>query len=104
MPKKSFKGNPALAFISTQEDAQEATREVAHEVTMPSNSGHSTTSTAIPISYVKTQGRKGHHKPRINLAFDSDAFLDTVRERAAQEGKSITQFVNDAVSYYLEIK
>ena len=53
-------------------------------------------------NYIRTQGQKGHKKPRINLAFDSEAFLDKIRIRAEREGKSITQFVNDAVAYYME--
>ena len=41
-------------------------------------------------------------KPRINLAFDSDSFLNRIRARAGRDGVSITQFVNDAVAYYLD--
>lgn len=96
MSKKSFKDNPALAFINsqehTQEDTQAPTTEPIHEAAPP----------AERQGYIRTQGRKGHKKPRINLAFDSDTFLDKIRTRAEREGKSITQFVNEAVAYYLE--
>jgi hypothetical protein len=43
-------------------------------------------------------------KARFILGFDSEIFLDKIRERAEHEGKSITQFVNEAVAYYLEKK
>jgi len=71
----------------TQQHAQDDTQEDAQEV--------------VRHGYIKTQGRKGHSKPRINLAFDSDAFLNKIRVRADREGMSITQFVNEAVAYYL---
>jgi hypothetical protein len=104
MSKKNFKNNPALAFISpheathevTCESAQYNTQETAQEEIpfIPSNNTRK--------GYIRTQGRKGHKKPRINLAFDSDAFLNEIRIRAKREGKSITQFVNEAVTFYLE--
>ena len=53
---------------------------------------------------VRTQGRKGRKKPRINLAFESAAFLASVRECAEAEGKSVTQFINDAAAYYIRSK
>jgi len=87
MSKKSFSGSPALAFITPQSN----THEPAHEAVQQPRNG-----------YIRTQGRKGHKKPRINLAFDSHAFLDRVRACADREGKSITQLVNDAVAYYIE--
>jgi len=88
MNKKNFKDSPALAFIKPQENTQYDTQEVTQQ---PERKG-----------YVKTQGRKGHKKPRINLAFDSEAFLNEIRTYSEREGKSITQFVNDAVAYYIE--
>jgi len=88
MNKKNFKDSPALAFIKPQENTQYDTQEVPQQ---PERKG-----------YIKTQGRKGHKKPRINLAFDSNAFLDQIRTYSKREGKSITQFVNDAVAYYIE--
>ena len=88
MNKKNFKDSPALAFIKPQENTQYDTQEVIQQ---PERKG-----------YVKTQGRKGHKKPRINLAFDSEAFLNEIRTYSEREGKSITQFVNDAVAYYIE--
>lgn len=93
MSKKQFKDNPALAFIkpmNTQEneyeDVQYETQQVSH----------------VKKDYVRTQGRKGFKKPRINLAFDSENFLDEIRNQAKREGKSITQFVNDTVADYLK--
>jgi len=91
MSKKNFSDSPALAFIKPQHNTQEEAHECAQVFTPPDRKG-----------YVRTQGRKGHKKPRINLAFDSDNFLDKIRTRAEREGKSITQFVNDAVAHYLE--
>ena len=92
MSKKNFKDSPALAYIkpqsNAQEDTQQHTQEDAQEVDAK--------------NYVKTQGRRGQKKPRINLAFNSEDFLDQIRVSAEREGKSITQFVNDAVAYYLE--
>jgi hypothetical protein len=88
MNKKNFKNSPALAFIKPQDNTQYEPQEVTQQ---PERKG-----------YIKTQGRKGHKKPRINLAFDSDAFLDQIRTYSEREGKSITQFVNDAVAYYIE--
>ena len=141
MPKKSFKANPAMAFINaTQEDAQEATlepiqeavREVTHEDTQEAaqertqydtpfvpqyantqqqvqHLTHEATQevtqevgSGIRRPYVRTQGRKGCKKPRINLAFDSEVFLNEIKERADREGMSITQLVNEACAFYLD--
>jgi len=93
MSKKNFSDSPALAFIKPKITTQHDTQEVTQKNLQSERK-----------DYIRTQGRKGHKKPRINLAFDSDAFLDKIRARAEREGKSITQFVNDAVAYYLEIK
>ena len=107
MPKKSFKNNPALAFINAQDDTQydahEATQHHAQEVTQ--HDAHDVVGTGSNgnRSYVRTQGRSGHKKPRINLAFDSVEFLESIRTRAEHEGKGITQFVNEAVAYYLNM-
>ena len=92
MSKKNFKDSPALAFINPQNNTHEVVQDSTHE------------DAPIREDYVRTQGRKGYKKPRINLAFDSVAFLDKIREYAENEGKSITQFVNDSVAYYIERK
>jgi len=100
--------NPALSFINTnaqeevQDDVQEIiphasvntatstiaiqdnTQEVVQEITTPTR--------------IRTQGRKGCKKPRINMAFDE---LDLIKRRAAFENKSVTQFVNDVVGLYI---
>jgi hypothetical protein len=112
MSKKNFKESPALAYIkpqvNTQEVAQEQTDDTTQENTQEvvqeqtDDTTQENTQEAGRKGYVKTQGRKGHKKPRINLAFDSEAFLDRIHIQSEREGKSITQFVNDAVAYYLE--
>jgi len=104
MSKKSFKDNPALAFIKPQEHTQDDTQPdtQAPETDPEIGAAPFDQSDNTRKGYIRTQGRKGHKKPRINLAFDSDAFLDKIRTRAEREGKSITQFVNEAVSFYLD--
>ena len=131
MSKKNFKNNPALTFInSTQDNAHDVTHDVAqydahdnaqqtaHDVTQPLTHVSTQESTherahddapyaaqeaddSIRSPYIRTQGRKGHKKPRINLAFDSEAFLSAIRKRADAEGMSITQLINIAAEYYL---
>ena len=119
MSKKNFRNNPALSFISAPEETPSVAHyeeqliahvdtHVVHE-TIAQDHAQEVTRDEMSVfpsdgrkNYIRTQGRKGYKKPRINLAFDSDAFLDMVRVRAEREGKSITQFVNDAVAYYLE--
>lgn len=104
MGKKNFKDSPALAFIKPQENAYEDTQYIPQEDVYESTDEQAQEDVyeVERKGYIKTQGRKGHKKPRINLAFDSEAFLNKIRIRAEREGKSITQFVNDAVAYYLE--
>ena len=94
MSKKQFKDSPALAFINPQENAYERIQEIKHDDTQ--QEVHERT------GYIRTQGRKGFKKPRINLAFDSEIFLDKIRNQADKEGKSITQLVNDVVADYLK--
>ncbi len=134
MSKKSFKDNPAMAFLSnskqthdtTQQEVQEHTQEqiqdTAYDNTQETALEQAQQDTqnkvcqvlrietqenmqlneAIPITnYVRTQGRKGHKKPRINLAFDSDSLLNQIRIQADREGKSITQLMNEAIIIYL---
>jgi hypothetical protein len=95
MSKKNFRDSPALAYIKPQINTQYDTQQNTHEA-------EEINTKSERIGYIRTQGRKGHKKPRINLAFDSDDFLEHIRTQAEQEGKSITQFVNDAVSCYIE--
>jgi len=116
---KSFKNNPALSCISTQEDAQEVTQEVTPKRIQKTASEPKRTvpHKAEPVredvseqmprerhGYVRTQGRKGFKKPRINLAFDSEAFLEEIRKHSEKQGISITQFVNDAAAFYLDVQ
>jgi len=112
MSKKNFKDSPALAFIkpqsnaheALQEDVQNDTHEEAYKKAYDDTHNHAQENASVRGGYVRTQGRKGYKKPRINLAFDSVAFLDKIREYAESEGKSITQFVNDSVACYIERK
>jgi len=114
MSKKQFKDSPALAFIKPQErihehahennneETQERICEHAHENNNEETQYHTQQEVQTRIGYIRTQGRKGFKKPRINLAFDSEIFLDKIRIQAGSEGKSITQFVNDVVADYLK--
>ena len=104
-----------MAFINTHQATHDDTHEVTQETTQD-NAQHieqhliqyNAQDNAHEVGsnegrhYVRTQGRKGHKKPRINLAFDSEAFLDNIRKRADKDGMSITQFVNEAVAYYID--
>ena len=100
MAKKSFKDNPAMTFINASKvNAQEATQQHTQEVAQQDAREVENMEYRL---YVRTQGRKGQKKPRINLAFDSEDFLNNIRERADKNGMSITQLVNEAVSYYLD--
>jgi hypothetical protein len=98
MSKKQFKDSPALAFIKPQEQK--------HDEVQYNTQYHAQDSTQQVeqqrVGYIRTQGRKGFKKPRINLAFDSEIFLDKIRNQADNEGKSITQFVNDVIADYLK--
>lgn len=78
------------AYNNTYDTAQEFTQQETHIATQQPREG-----------YIRTQGRKGHKKPRINLAFDSDALLKRVRKQAEKEGKSITQLMNEAIIIYM---
>lgn len=91
--KKSFKDNPALAFITSTQEVDEKHNDTQED-----------TQYNVQLSrpgYVRTQGRKGHKKPRINLAFDSNELLDRIRKQAEREKKSITQLMNEAIVIYL---
>lgn len=107
MSKKSFKDNPAMAFIShknetTQQEAQNVKYEKTQEYTQYNTQQDISITKQLPREgYIRTQGRKGHKKPRINLAFDSDDLLNKVRMQAEKEGKSITQLMNEAILIYL---
>jgi|GEM_PF-4300950 len=94
MSKKQFKDSPALAFIKPQENVYVQAQEHDYDSTQQEVQARA--------GYIRTQGRKGFKKPRINLAFDSGIFLDKIRNQADKEGKSITQFVNDVVADYLK--
>ena len=106
MKPKSFRNSPVLAYISglhefAHEVAHEAAHEVAHEVAHEERGTH-TVETAYARVYVRTQGRKGHKKPRLNVALDSEEILDEIRVRAERDDMSVTQFVNLAIARYLD--
>jgi predicted DNA binding CopG/RHH family protein len=96
MGKKNFKDSPALSFIGIRDYAQEDAQERAQQVAQEDAQQVATT------AQIRTQGRKGFKKPRINLAFDSEEFLARIRARASLEGKSITQWINEAAFRRLE--
>lgn len=108
--KKNFRNNPAMTFINakdnTQGETQEQTQEVAQQptqdITQQNTQEHAQEDTQEALKNVRTQGRKGHKKPRINLAFDNEDFLEKIRIRADNDGMSITQLVNEAVAHYLK--
>jgi len=106
MSKKQFKDSPALAFIKPQENVYEKAQEENYDETQYNTQQNTQNSTQQEAQertgYIRTQGRKGFKKPRINLAFDSEIFLDKIRNQADKERKSITQFVNDVVADYLK--
>jgi hypothetical protein len=121
MSKKDFANSPALrspamgfisanAQVNVQDDVQEVVQGIEHKI--PNNNAIKRKSTITNTQEdvqevvqehtqhrIRTQGRKGFKKPRINMAFDN---LDRIRRRAEYEGKSITQFVNDIVADYLD--
>lgn len=90
------------AHKDTQQSTQEKTQDTVQQLAYEEAQKHTQEDTQFLLSNVRTQGRKGHKKPRINLAFDSDEFLDKIRARADKDGMSITQLVNEAVAYYLQ--
>ena len=126
MSRKQFKDSPALAFIKPQDNVQEQNQEEVYDNTqiITQDNTQQNTPNRIQVNeqydtqqytynntqqevherkgYIRTQGRKGFKKPRINLAFDSEIFLDKIRNQAEQEGKSITQLVNEIMADYLK--
>lgn len=100
MAKKSFKDSArasvASAFMSAQEEPQEDTQEVTQEMARPStDEGHPT--------YIRTQGRKGKKKPRINMAFEPHLY-EFIRVEAERQDISLTQFVNEIIEFYRKSK
>lgn len=87
-----------MTFINSKNDTQEQPQEDTQEHTQDD----AQEDTQELLTNVRTQGRKGQKKPRINLAFDSEEFLKKIRIRADKDNKSITQLVNEAVAYYLQ--
>jgi thiaminase len=103
MAKKNFKNiNPAMAFISDTQNAQD-TQIVQNGIneqntqntqniqdTQQAQSAYSAYSTHI------TQGKKGQKLPRINMAFSPEN-LEYLQIISRIEGKSITEYVNTLI-------
>lgn len=89
--KKNFKvNNPALQFISEAGNHTQEKQE-AQEV-YNTHEEHAAHEKAQQIGKT-TQGRKGHHLPRINMAFSEDN-LRHIRIMGRIEGCSATEYVN----------
>lgn len=83
MPKKTFRDNPAMAFISTQEPQETQTAQVAQEP---------------PKTLAQTtQGKKGQRLPRITMAF-SQQNLEYLQLISRVEGVSSTEYVNRLIT------
>lgn len=101
MAKKSFKDSArasvASAFMSAaQEEIQEDAQEVAQGTSKPfTDEGRPT--------YIRTQGRKGKKKPRINMAFEPHLY-EFIRAEAERQDISLTQFVNEIIEFYRKSK
>lgn len=101
MAKKSFKDSArasvASAFMSAaQEEIQEDAQEVAQGTSKPF------TDEGCP-TYIRTQGRKGKKKPRINMAFEPHLY-EFIRAEAERQDISLTQFVNEIIEFYRKSK
>lgn len=101
MGKKSFRSSTRASVASvfmSGHDAQEATQE--QEQQQPQEKPQEGQPEARrPI---RTQGRKGKKKPRINMAFDPDIY-EYVRAAAEREDKSLTQCVNDILYEHMKL-
>ena len=94
MNKKNFKDSPALAFITPQDNTQYNTHEANDEYAQED------TQQIERKGYIRTQGRKGHKKPKITISIDSPQLMDEIRVYADYEGMSLTQYVNESVAHY----
>ena len=121
MAKKSFKDSArasvASAFMSshaaqedaydqvqedTQEIVQQAEQNITQEVTQQQPQYTPQQETLERRRPIRTQGRKGKKKPRINMAFEPDIY-EYVRAEAEREDKSITQCVNDILYQHMKL-
>ncbi len=85
--KKSFKDNPAMAYISTQDtqDTPDALEVQEQQATPKGRKPH------------PTQGKKGKKLPRINMAFSQDN-IDYLTLISRVEGCSKTEYVNRLIA------
>lgn len=117
MAKKSFKDSArasvASAFMSAaqediQEGAQEVAQDVTHEVAQEATqkvaqvAARPSTDESHP-AYIRTQGRKGKKKPRINMAFEPHLY-EFIRAEAKRQDISLTQLVNEIIEIYRKSK
>lgn len=128
MPKKKdFKSSAASVFFgdhpndSAQDDAHEVKKEtlavnnlnahedthehrnnthyVAHEVVSSAQNNSHEDESRRPI---RTQGRKGAGKPRINMAFEPDIY-DFIRRESERLNVGMTQYVNDVLYMHMKM-
>lgn len=79
-----------MFITNTQEIGHEATQQVMPD---PTQEAVQEMEMRRPI---RTQGRKGKKKPRINMAFDPEIY-DYIKKQAVLQDKSLTQLVNDII-------
>ena len=101
MPKKSFKDNPALAFIGSTQEPQEAHRtHGTHEPdrgNTPIKEKAAFTSSGFPT----TAPQQKHYRLNLKLKAEYKDYLDRV---SWENRKSITQYVNDLIQADMDTK
>lgn len=113
MAKKSFKDSArasvASAFMSdshtyeeTQDIAQEVEQDEVQTITQEPPQNIPLVDALEARRPIRTQGRKGKKKPRINMAFEPDIY-EYIRAEAEREDKSITQYVNDILYIHMKM-
>ena len=112
MPKKSFKNNPALAFIDQPQEAHEGqevqppqrTQDTPGTHITPST--HKTHDTSMPQEPPKPQEPQEPPKPepyRINLKLRGE-FKQFLDDEAWKARKSITEYLNELIAADMEAK
>lgn len=86
MPKKSFKDNPALQFISTAETAEQETTPVEREQ-MPKHTGKPPAGYKLNPLYVETKSR------RLQLVLQPSLY-ERVKAGATAAGLSVNEYVH----------
>lgn len=94
MPKKSFKDNPALAFVST--NILEAEKELAeNEQTASGTIEKTPEGYKIKSTYVETKSR------RIQLLLQP-SLADAIKDSSKKNGISMNQAISEAIKQYLQ--